>query len=1481
MFDSEREFEEHFYSLDDADEQIAELAKWRKHQIRIVSKFIDQIKLVASEQYTTLDHFLLELLQNADDNEYDAGVLPSVSLELDEETFLLRNNERGFTAENLFAITYAAATTKLRKKTANTFIGEKGIGFKSVFAVAEYVDIHSPPYHFQLRNDEFIVPHPVPKETSEGTTIRLRLKRMDPPVHETLSRRLKALAESAQEFTIFLQKIEKLRVYDRISRKQSDVTIERDRENQYCIVSTNGMIREYKLFNYTKTLPPDVVSTRFADLNEPLEREIIFAVPLPDKAAPPVKSDGKLFCFLPTLITTATPVHIQIDAKTTTSRENILPFANSPWNRAIFDNLSESLADMLERMTEIGDFQKRLPEYLPWEVESKDLKNEEFKNLVFRATTLLKQRNIVLDRHGNFWAPHFVKRLPEVFETLLCEDKYEQAMSMYYFGSEKNTTTDYKPEEYFTFVDSSWARAYKRQLAFLGVQEIDTTALLKCLEKGAPDSVDLNKDSSVRGFLGTIMPFVESVDREYVWWNGYRRAVDVLRSFPIFPLSDGRRRYWGKLTHDVMWMRSDSPEAKGAPGATIVDPEFTYSPGGGGSRTEKGEETKEFNTRFRMFLERIGVKSYRLSEHLRKTVIRELTGSNTDISNGNERSRVTGLWLQLYRQIWVRRKTIVAEEGGDEYLKTLLGEIGRCNIPTRQAGTKQWMGVALSLAFLGKRFNTEDNLEHIYRGTAAPVIELDLLESLAAKSRAIKQRKVDWDDWYKFLVSCGARLGPFLVDHFLNDDNRYRYSSSTGYTDDGDGFAQAIRTAIEGHLEYRLESAKPFWLCKESRTVDLDGFTKQILASDHLSDFAARKISILFLRAQQLRTDLKFRWGMKREPRSVSTGDTLFLQQLRRGLWLKTNRGLRHSHDCFADVEGLRDVLRELVPFVVLGEKGYEEGFLRETGVKFHVDSHILQDLIEKWFETTADDNRSAESFEPYIRATLALARRAPSEAETLQSTLRLYSSSEDELIPLQKWLDESSEEYPPELVSGLRASFQRKEADDLESIIARVLGNKPLEERLESFLQALRDIGRWSGADEEIRKGFATQLGLQGLGVFGRIIYSTDQLPLLWDALPPMKFDDGVIPIASDFMGDDFVSRGAALLGLTTFSSSLTKVRYIERKTPLGKDLCNKTVNIVHHLLQSASRRDKTGIFNSVETMRKRVLAVEEIVYDNSDEKQYGQLNLPYCYKDGELVITRRESFERILPEFIDWTLGTTFKPLFNYVWNDPRFATATGEERDREKEAPGKEKEVDSERDKNGGHEGGGSSTSSGAAGNDEEGDQDKDAEDKDLNRLPTRRRRMVSQTLLSGSTGQSISTEAKTRRKEIEDKGRERLYSHLKTSGIQYRSVESEDRGYDFVIEVDGDEFYVELKASESRWDGWEEVLTPNEFQCARRMKERYLLCVIDQVLSDTDFNVYFIQDPVGQIDGFLFDSPWREIAVSLESLTREAPPHKTQR
>ncbi|KAM0275809.1 hypothetical protein ACHAQH_007390 [Verticillium albo-atrum] len=113
------------------------------------------LDILSSQLNSKTTHFILELIQNADDNIYPRGVQPTFTLLLGkhEKDFTFRTdcNEVGFSLKNIDAICSIGKSTKATIVNGQKgFIGEKGIGFKSVFKVANQVDIVSNSYEFQI-----------------------------------------------------------------------------------------------------------------------------------------------------------------------------------------------------------------------------------------------------------------------------------------------------------------------------------------------------------------------------------------------------------------------------------------------------------------------------------------------------------------------------------------------------------------------------------------------------------------------------------------------------------------------------------------------------------------------------------------------------------------------------------------------------------------------------------------------------------------------------------------------------------------------------------------------------------------------------------------------------------------------------------------------------------------------------------------------------------------------------------------------------------------------------------------------------------------------------------------------------------------------------------------------------------------------------------------------------------------------------------
>lgn len=93
--------------------------------------------------------FVYELIQNAEDNKHSivdaSSDAPSLKLSLYQDRIVIDCNEDGFSEPDIKAICAVGESTKAG---VTGYIGEKGIGFKSVFKVAKKVDVQSGPFSF-------------------------------------------------------------------------------------------------------------------------------------------------------------------------------------------------------------------------------------------------------------------------------------------------------------------------------------------------------------------------------------------------------------------------------------------------------------------------------------------------------------------------------------------------------------------------------------------------------------------------------------------------------------------------------------------------------------------------------------------------------------------------------------------------------------------------------------------------------------------------------------------------------------------------------------------------------------------------------------------------------------------------------------------------------------------------------------------------------------------------------------------------------------------------------------------------------------------------------------------------------------------------------------------------------------------------------------------------------------------------------------
>ncbi len=347
----------------------------------LIDDLINSIEHLSEGLYSKDTHFIFELIQNTEDNTYHEGVEPSLSFCLvrydptntqeSSGALIIQNNEVGFSADNVDAICAIGKTTKSKIRG---YIGEKGIGFKSVFKITIVPHIFSNGYQFCFpEKDEksglgYIVPYwvaEIPQEIDPNqTTIILPLNKKDFGYEK-----IKEMLQDIEPETIlFLSKLKEIHIN---TDDGDDFTILKDDARsphiQILIEGTKqgrsySEVREFLLFTRTFDRPKDVEHEKRKDIDE---RDVTIAFPIDDNKS----SMGKIFAYLPVRSDTGLPFLINADFILPSSREDIL---DVPWNRWLMKCVADLLGKALPLLKKKGLLTVKLLEKLAKRINELD-----------------------------------------------------------------------------------------------------------------------------------------------------------------------------------------------------------------------------------------------------------------------------------------------------------------------------------------------------------------------------------------------------------------------------------------------------------------------------------------------------------------------------------------------------------------------------------------------------------------------------------------------------------------------------------------------------------------------------------------------------------------------------------------------------------------------------------------------------------------------------------------------------------------------------------------------------------------------------------------------------------------------------------------------------------------------------------------------------------------------------------------------------
>ena len=285
---------------------------------------------------TDRSRFIQELLQNADDCLYDQEVTPTFSLSINENTIITEYNETGFTRANIRSITAIGESTKNKLLSNNNkSIGEKGVGFKTIFAISSKITIHSGNYHFSLSDKEPTIPRVINDagvDSVSGTKMEIELKGGEAfPTYKE---------KDILELCLCLRNLKKLTI------GKHNVTInDTDNKRTITIGSRNYV---FKCFHHDFTIMDEATLEERMNWNRVIsaDQQIVFYVP---EFSIEKNYYFPLYCGLPTKHKIRIPIAIDAPFSLTTSREEI-ETEGSKWNNTIRSEMYAALLGVIDSL---------------------------------------------------------------------------------------------------------------------------------------------------------------------------------------------------------------------------------------------------------------------------------------------------------------------------------------------------------------------------------------------------------------------------------------------------------------------------------------------------------------------------------------------------------------------------------------------------------------------------------------------------------------------------------------------------------------------------------------------------------------------------------------------------------------------------------------------------------------------------------------------------------------------------------------------------------------------------------------------------------------------------------------------------------------------------------------------------------------------------------------------------------------------------
>jgi hypothetical protein len=327
---------------------------------RIWTDYVNALRLVSQVVFTRSSGFVLEFIQNAEDAGQGLPGKGEISININQQRLKFVHNGRPFDNSNLGAICGIRSSKKPERGT----LGYLGIGFKSVFKVADCVEVYSNGYRFKFDRNHpdwsacaadtpwHVIPiwidEPSEPIDADKTTFIIQLRNEEARAHL-----MEGLKSIRAELYLFLKWIKSISIADDVSGETWKVEDSGSTADGITTLKQNAEEHRFKFFRREVTVPEHVKPDRLTQEYRAnvTKREIAIAFAMDAKGnldpSPSTAMYGGVYSFLPLGESkSGAKFPIQADFLVQPGRDSIN--AEALWNQWLLDEVASLCLEAIQ-----------------------------------------------------------------------------------------------------------------------------------------------------------------------------------------------------------------------------------------------------------------------------------------------------------------------------------------------------------------------------------------------------------------------------------------------------------------------------------------------------------------------------------------------------------------------------------------------------------------------------------------------------------------------------------------------------------------------------------------------------------------------------------------------------------------------------------------------------------------------------------------------------------------------------------------------------------------------------------------------------------------------------------------------------------------------------------------------------------------------------------------------------------------------------